>query len=219
MNFFQLMDKLESLYYKHEGSQLTPSQIVKMIKRAIPHQGIEYNLVKSINQSHGAIGVSGMYDPESDSDGYDPIEIELTFFKYTHEFTFGNSMTFRKWQRLCFDIVSILGHEYVHQQQHRARRFKLGKSYKSTAENDDLKSAQEYLGHADEIDAYSFTVAADKAMAKRTGKDIDITQTAMYTLYAVTFGPDHSVVAKLNKTSRKYYNILEGQYNEQQITN
>ena len=104
----------------------------------------------------------------------------------------------------------------MHQHQHRDRNFKMGKGFSSRVENIDTKHAQEYYGHADELDAYSFTAAANMANDLRLGNPVDFKKTGIYNHYVDAFGPDHSIVSKLEKRSLKYYNILEEQYYGQQ---
>ena len=216
MNFFQLMDKLEALYRKYEGQKLTPSQVTHIISMAIPFRDVNFYTVKSLGVLSKDIQVSGLYDIQEDEIGLPSIEIELTYFKRKSLHTLNkHGLSFKRWRRLCFDIVAILGHEYVHQEQHRGREFKMGKSFKSREEDENLKQLQEYLGHPDEIDAYSFSAAADMAQSLRLNETVDLQSTGVYNQYLTAFGPDHSVVTKLQKRSLKYYNILKGQYNEQ----
>lgn len=211
------MDRLEGLYHKHEGQALTPSQITHLISYAIPFREINFYTVKSLSVLGGEISVSGLYDPNDDEDGLPPIEIELTFYKHKKVYPFTKrGLSFLRWRELCLDIVTILGHEYVHQHQHRERNFKLGKNYVSKHEDYDKRRVQEYYGHPDEIDAYSFTAAAVMAQETlRLGRPIELEDTGVYNHYLEAFGADHSIVTKLQKRSLKYYNILKGQYNEQ----
>lgn len=216
MNLFQLMDRLEDLYRKHEGQRLTPSQITHIISFAIPFREVNFYTVKSLGTLSGDIEVSGLYDPGDDEDGLPPIEIELTYFKRRPFYTLNKKgLSFIKWRELCSDIVSILGHEYVHQHQHRGREFKLGKGYRSRETDQHQRKVQEYYGHPDEIDAYSFTAAASMAMGLRVDQTIEFKETGVYNHYISAFGENHSIVTKLEKRSLKYFNILKGQYNEQ----
>lgn len=210
------MDKLEGLYRKHEGERLSPSQLTHLISFAIPFRDVNFYTVKSLGVLSKDIQVSGLYDIQEDEIGLPSIEIELTYFKRKPAFTLNKQgLSFKQWRRLCFDVVTILGHEYVHQEQHRGRAFKMGKAYKSRETDATLKQLQEYLGHPDEIDAYSFSAAADMAQCLRTNEKIDFKATGIYDQYVYAFGADHSIVTKLQKRSLKYFNILKGQYNEQ----
>lgn len=210
-----LMDKLESLYRKHEGERLSPSQLTHLISFAIPFRDVNFYTVKSLGVMSKEIQVSGLYDIQEDEIGLPSIEIELTYFKRRHAFTLNKQgLSFKQWRNLCFDIVAILGHEYVHQEQHRGRGFKMGKAHKSRETDENLKQIQEYLGHSDEIDAYSFSAAAAMAQGMRINESVDFESTGVYDQYVYAFGDNHSIVTKLQKRSLKYFNILKGQYNE-----
>jgi hypothetical protein len=75
------MDKLESLYRKHEGERLSPSQITHLISFAIPFRDVNFYTVKSLGVLSKDIQVSGLYDIQEDEIGLPSIEIELTYFK------------------------------------------------------------------------------------------------------------------------------------------
>jgi hypothetical protein len=211
------MDKLEDLYRKHEGERLSPSQITHLISFAVPFRDVNFYTVKSLGILAKDVHVSGLYDIQEDEIGLPSIEIELTYFKRKTAFTLNKQgLSFKQWRRLCFDVVAILGHEYVHQEQHRGRDFKMGKAFKSRETDDHLKQLQEYLGHPDEIDAYSFSAAADMAQCLRLNEPVDLKLTGVYDQYRTAFGDNHSIVSKLEKRSLKYYNILKEQYYGQQ---
>jgi hypothetical protein len=218
MNYFQLLDRLEALYDAYKGREFAPAAITRLIERNVPYRDVVFLTNLTINSPLNSITVSGLYDYGDDRWGYTPIEIELAYFKKKKHFVMGKSLTRTRWNQLCFDIASVLGHEYVHLHQHRNRNFRPGKSFRSSSGDQDAKELQEYLGHSDEVDAYAFTVAAEQAHELRSGKTLALESTVMYTNYCDAFGTHHSVVSKLKKQSIKYYKILEGQYNEQNST-
>ena len=215
MNYFNLLDRLEGLYDVNIGGKFTPEQITKLISRNVPYRDVVFSTNLTVNSGSHGITVSGLYDYGDDQWGYRPIEIELAYFKRKRHFVICASMTRKKWYRLCFDVASVLGHEYVHLQQYRDRDYRPGRGFRSREKDESLKQTQEYLGHADEVDAYSFTIAAEMSMGLRSGKVIDLEETVMYNNYCDAFGADHSIITKLKNKSLKYYSILEGQYNEQ----
>ena len=218
MNYFELLDQLEALYDINQGREFTPSAVTNLIARNVPYRDVVFLTNLTINSEIHSITVSGLYDYGDDQWGYRPIEIELAFFKKKRKFSMGKSLTRERWNRLCFDVASILGHEYVHLRQFRDRDFKVKRGYRSREQDDELKATQEYLGHNDEIDAYSFTIAAEMAMQLRQNKTMQLEDTVMYQNYCGAFGFYHSIITKLKKKSLKYYYILEGQYNEQSNT-
>jgi len=218
MNYFQLLDRLEALYDTNKGREFTPAAITRLIERNVPYRDVVFLTNLTINCALNSITVSGLYDYGDDQWGYRPIEIELAYFKKKKHFVMGGSLTRTRWNQLCFDVASVLGHEYVHLHQHRDRDFRPGKSFRSTCQDSDARDLQEYLGHGDEVDAYAFTIAAEQAHVLRSGKSLALDSTVMYTNYCDAFGTHHSIVSKLKKQSVKYYKILEGQYNEQNST-
>lgn len=70
-------------------------------------------------------------------------------------------ITRRRFQRMCSVFADTLLHEIIHMRQSRRRRFKDLPAYASTAERTEQRREQEYLGHNDEIDAYSFNIACE----------------------------------------------------------
>lgn len=218
MNYFGLLDKLEGLYHANLGRRFTPVQLTNLIARHVPFREVAFTTNLTVNSTSNTITVSGLYDYGDDQWGSKPIEIELAYFKKKRYFVMGSSMTWERWQTVCFDIASVLGHEYMHLNQYRGRDYRPGRSFRSSSDDDSVKQTQEYLGHADEIDAYAFTIAAEMAMQLRSGHTVDLYQTVMYNNYCDTFGTTHSIITKLTKKSLKYYNILEGQYHEQSHT-
>jgi hypothetical protein len=215
MNYFNLLHKLEILYDVNIGGKFTPVQITRLIAKNVPYRDVVFSTNLTVNSAVDTITVSGLYDYGDDQWGLCPIEIELAYFKRKRHFVIGASMSRKIWNQLCFDVASVLGHEYVHLHQYRDRDYRPGRGFRSRENNESLKQTQEYLGHTDEIDAYSFTIAAEMAMGLRSGKAIDLKETVMYNNYCDAFGIDHSIITKLKNKSLKYYSILEGQYNEQ----
>jgi hypothetical protein len=215
MNYFNLLHKLEGLYDVNIGRKFTPAQITKLIAQNVPYRDVIFSTNLTVNSNIDTITVSGLYDYGEDQWGNTPIEIELAFFKRKRHFVIGASMSQKKWNRLCFDVASVLGHEYVHLHQYRDRDYRPGRGFRSRENDESLKQTQEYLGHTDEVDAYGFTVAAEMAMSLRSNKTVDLHKTVMYNNYCDAFGSNHSIITKLKNKSLKYYSILEGQYNEQ----
>ena len=203
MNYFDLLDRLEGLYERNRGRQFTPSQLTYLVARNVPFRDVVFTTNLTINCSLNSVVVSGLYDYGEDRWGYRPIEIELAYFKRKKHFVLGQSMTWKTWQRLCFDVASVLGHEYVHLRQYRDRDYRPGRGFRSRETDRHLRETQEYLGHTDEIDAYGFTCAAEMAMSLRLSKPVDFLTTSMYNHYCEAFGADHSIITKLQQKTIK----------------
>jgi hypothetical protein len=71
------------------------------------------------------------------------------------------TMTSRRFRSLCSVFADTLLHEIIHMRQSRRRKFKDLPAYTSTAERTEQRREQVYLGHNDEIDAYSFNIACE----------------------------------------------------------
>jgi hypothetical protein len=62
-------------------------------------------------------------------------------------------------KKMCASFADTLLHEIIHTRQYRRRGFADIPGYLSTARAGKQRSEQNYLGHPDEIDAYSFNIA------------------------------------------------------------
>lgn len=216
MNYFKILKTLDELYTKLLNQTLTVEDIALKIEDSLPFSEIVFTVNKTIGIVDKNFIVSGEYDPEVDEEGHKCIEIELQFPRQPEQFTFSEDDLSRKhWQNFAIDIASVLGHEYMHLNQARARIFEEGKEFNSDIDDTTLRGYQEYYGMEDEIDAYAFTLAASLANDLPNLKSIETAP--VYGIYKKVFGDDHEVVKKLENKSKKYLKILELQYSD--ITN
>lgn len=215
MNYFQLLKKLDGLYDVWQDQTLTPQAIVKKLNRVIPFTECKITAVGTLGLPENNYQVSGVYEPDLDEEGKCCIELEITFPKRKKLFYFGDEDLGREqWNNLVLDIVSILGHEFVHMHQFRRREFRDGREFKSLHKSAVVKESQEYFGIPDEIDAYAFTAAANMAYQLYRGeKPVKIKNTGVYQVYANVFDKKHPIVIKLEKLTEQYYKRLERQYN------
>jgi hypothetical protein len=109
-----------------------------------------YNSVTDKN----SVWVGGLYDSVADKQHKTAITIALQF---NSNLTL--TVTQKHFQRLCFNIADTVLHEVIHMRQYRRRGFKDIPGYESTANLARKRNEQTYLGHDDEIDAYSFNIA------------------------------------------------------------
>lgn len=214
MNYFQLLTKLDKLYDKLYGQSLTSKAIVKKLNAAVPFKECRVTEVTSLGLINQNYQVSGVYDPDLDEDDECCIELEICFPKRKKLFCFNESDLSREiWEYLVLDVVSILGHEFVHMNQFRNRDFRDGRNFRSTAKSMVIKESQEYFGIPDEVDAYAFTAAANMAHQLYKGEKVPtFKQTGVYQIYQNVFDKKHSVVIKLEKLTERYYKRLEKQY-------
>jgi hypothetical protein len=104
------------------------------------------------------------------------------------------------------EIIEALVHEYQHVYQYRIRDYMLNAAYKSSEEDLELRSDQEYLGQMDEIDAYAVNIAV-RQYIRKDQQSLDLNK------YRKTFGSDHWVVRRLLKKISKRLQYLESHCN------
>ena len=215
MNYFDLLDQLHQLYYRCIGKELTAKQICYRLNRNIPSKDVKVFGLESIGVLDNKFDISGLYDPDLDQDCKPCILIEIQFPIRKDTFKFDDTdMTFVHWHEMVVDIVSVIGHEFVHMGQFRRRHFNEGRYYHSKEKNLVFKENQEYYGMNDEIDAYAFTAAATMAVEKffYQKKNINIKKTPTYQIYRHYFRKDTKILDLLVKKSNTYYRRLERQY-------
>ncbi len=210
--FVPLMYALAKLP-RHQGPT-TPSEITAHLRSAVNIPGVRLITKRTTQVDLDQVIVHGYYDYDDDMIGDAHIFISLAYnWNQLHI-----CLDKLHWQRLCFDVAECVGHELVHRTQARRRDFKLGRQYKSQDLDSVLCKEQEYLGAADEIEAYGFSIAAEMAAMHgvfdadhAVKKDLD-----MYRVYSGTFIHDQSVLLKLDKQISKYLRRLEADYYDQQ---
>ncbi len=193
---------------------VTPSEITALLRSGIHLPGVRLTTGRSAEVEHDQVIVHGVYDDEQDSFGEPHIYVTLMYNQDQQHIT----LALPAWQRLCFDVAECVGHELVHRAQSRRRRFRPGKEYRSRDQHLPKKQEQQYLGRADEIEAYGFSIAAELAAmhgvfdsSHAVKQDI-----VMYQVYHSTFDTDQSVLLKLDKQISKYLCRLEADYYDQQ---
>jgi hypothetical protein len=101
------------------------------------------------------VWVGGLYNCIKDASSEICITIQLQFFEGSKKV----NLTTKLFRRICYSIADTILHEIIHLRQYRRRQFKDIPGYESTANSNRQWQAQTYLGHYDEIDAYSFNIA------------------------------------------------------------
>lgn len=214
MNYFLLFKQIYSIYDRSQGQTLTARQIASRIRRAVPFRECRLRAVSILGVSDNYFEVSGMYDPELDEVGDPPILMEVVFPAKSKTFTFDeDDLSRHHWLTLSLDFASILGHEYVHLNQSRARNFRVSRDYRSDHTHTRVRALQEYYGDPDEIDAYAFTAAAQLANHLITDSQVrEFQDTGVYSVYSRVFDENSKVMLKLQLLTDKYYKRLERQY-------
>jgi hypothetical protein len=213
MNYFNLKYNLKTLYDRLEFQEVTSQQLINHIRKEIPFTECSINPVYTISLEELQYDITGCYYASYDLAGLPCIELEIMLPKIRTSYEISDYDLNRSvWNSIMFDLISVLGHEFVHMHQSRKRNFNPGKEYKSKIMDPKIKENQEYLGIPDEIDAYSFSAAAH--MAYFLPKVVSFQDTNVYNYYTSYFKKSDPVVKQLEKKSKQYYNKLKRQYNE-----
>jgi hypothetical protein len=160
------------------------------------HAGVDFDTVS----------IGGHHDSDEDS-----IDIHVIYHPDQQHI----DMLGLDWSRLAFDLAECIGHELVHRAQQKRKRKPLAK-YRSQDLDPQKKQDQEYLGSAEEIEAYGYSIAAELA-AKHHMFTLDksaLDTVVMYRVYVTTFDTDQNIVLKLHKQISKYLRRLEVDYND-----
>jgi hypothetical protein len=199
---------------------VTPKQLVTYLRK-MAGQSTVITSELSEDVDPNTITMSAFYDPEEELDDRRPFELVLIFNPNDKQVLMGKE----DWQVFTEEVIEYLEHEMIHQAQYRSRGFLYNRKYLSNSKDPNIKASQEYLGHPDEIDAYSHTLASE--LLRKT-KDYDsalrllknFARTAMTkdqagrflstNLYAYFkdfgFNTTHPVLKKLIK--KTYHNII-----------
>lgn len=137
---------------------LTATQLHKIISQHLKKY-IPVKVLKKINYSVpvNTLHIGGAYYIDNDKNHDKPIEVTFFYNSNNKKIKISNSM----FRIACICFADILLHEIIHMRQYRRRQFKPLPGYKSAATNTVIRKKQSYLGHTDEIDAYSFNIACD----------------------------------------------------------
>ena len=201
--------------YRIVGQNLTPVELTARIREHLRFFKIPVNVVSSYHNrtTKSWVWVGGLYYSDKDSQGKKSITIRLQYNpsdKYI-------KLDHKKFRRLCVSIADTILHEIIHMRQYRRRHFKDIPGYESFAESCKQRSEQTYLGHYDEIDAYSFNIACMlrdkfhnnyKKITEYLSSDLSDNRLSKnaYLIYLKTFDHDHNhpVIKKLKKKIMYY---------------
>jgi hypothetical protein len=192
------------------GSAVSPVDVSKHLKQTFKFFDIPINIKTIYNKvtKQDTIWIGGTYESDLDEESKNPITI-ITQFNQKGETVTLNKHTFN---RLCYSIADTVLHEIIHTRQYRRRNHKEIPGYYSTASSGKKNTEQTYLGHPDEIDAYSFNIACqlidrfhndDKSIIKYLNTDLSDKRLKKdtYKMYLQTFDHNHkhTVIRRLKK--------------------
>ena len=160
------------------------------------HAGVDFDTVS----------IGGHHDSDEDS-----IDIHVIYHPDQQHI----DMATLDWPRLSLDLAECIGHELVHRAQQQRKR-KPSTRYRSQDTDAQKRHDQEYLGSAEEIEAYGYSIAAELVVKHNTFTldPVALNQIVMYSVYVNTFDTDESIVLKLHKQISKYLRRLEVDYND-----
>lgn len=179
---------------------------------------LKFTTEKNYETKPGEVWVGGLYDGVADKRGNRAITIQLQYHpddKKVH-------LSRNKFYRIARLVADTTLHEVIHARQYRRRKYKEIPGYTSTAELRKQRNEQTYLGHNDEIDAYSFNIAcqlSDMFLGNKKEiinylnsdlKDKRLRKTS-YKMYLDAFNHNHShtVIKKLKKKIIYYLSYVE----------
>lgn len=196
------------------GKSLQPVSFTKKIKKIFKLFGLPigvrscYNKETKVNQ----VWIGGLYEGLKDNNLQTFITLQIQFHEKNKAVKVSKSL----FKRMSYSIADTILHEIIHMRQYRRRNFKEIPGYFSTASSGKKRAEQVYLGHPDEIDAYSFNIACqlkerfnnDQEIVKYLNTDLSDKRLKKdtYKMYLETFDHDHThtIIRKLKKKVVNY---------------
>ena len=201
--------------YSTVNKSLSPTKFADKVRSVFKFFGIPVHVrstYKTETDKH-CVWVGGLYNGLSDKKGATSITVSLQFHKKDTPVKIKPAL----FRRMCYSIADTIMHEVIHMRQYRRRNFKDIPGYYSTASLAKKRNEQVYLGHDDEIDAYSFNIACQlldrfsgnrKEIANYLNKDFSDKRLKKdgFKMYMDTFDHDHGhrVIRKLKKKVINY---------------
>lgn len=201
--------------YNIVGKPLSPTSFSNKLREILRFFKIPVKVRSCYNTKTGkkSVWVGGLYDSVLDQEGKTSITLCIQY--HSPDVTIkANKNLFR---RVCIAIADTVMHEVIHMRQYRRRGYKDIPGYESSANLARKRNEQIYLGHSDEIDAYSFNIACQ--LLDRFGRDktsiVNYLNTDLYDkrlkkdgfrMYLDAFDHNHShrVIRKLKKKVMNY---------------
>jgi hypothetical protein len=200
---FDLRERLLALESRYGDSRLAPSEITDLVRKCIKDAHVKVSTRRHSKADPGQVIPGGSYDSDDDSEQMSCIHLDLIYHPDQQHL----EIKYSNWDRVCFEICEVIGHEYVHRDQHR-RKFR-NEHYPCTLEPGHPDRAQQiYHGEACEIEAYGYSIAAE-VLVYYNGEEEAAHLTETYQLYARLFETDQSVILKLDQYISKYLNKLK----------
>jgi hypothetical protein len=197
------------------GQSLSPTVFSSRIREILRFFKIPVNIktVYSTKTDKNSVWVGGLYDSMLDKKNATSITLCIQY--HSSEVTI--KATKKVFRRVCLSAADTLMHEIIHMRQYRRRGYKDIPGYNSTAKLARKRNEQVYLGHSDEIDAYSFNIACQlldkfsrnkKFIVNYLNSDLKDKRLKndVFRMYLDAFDHDHNhtVIRKLKKKVMNY---------------
>jgi len=191
---------------------LTFTQTVRSLLKSLEIP-IKIRTQYSKKTQENSVWVGGLYD--SGHDQNDKVSIYLILQYNSSRKNIKISKT--NFNRLSRSIADTILHEVIHLRQYRRRQYIDIPGYHSTAQLARKRTEQIYLGHSDEIDAYSFNIACqlvDKFSSDQkkiinylnSNQEDKRKKSNSFKMYLEAFdhNHDHRIIKKLKKKVLNY---------------
>jgi hypothetical protein len=165
----------------------------------------------------GQFTIGGQYDPWLDEQGHRCIFLYLIINPAIKNYW---SLSEHDCAQLGLELVETLSHEYVHRLQYQSRDFQPYR-VKYTNNAVDFKRTQEiqnYLGSADEIEAYAMNIAVRLFLTDKQLNTNVLSTNHDFQHYITTFGNKHKIIKKLLTLIEKNLANLKDCKNGQSVT-
>lgn len=194
---------------KHE--LLTPAALTRLVRSSIKIPKILIITAKDETVDIDEIYVTCKYDPEADMEQEPSITVTLAYSPQQQTICVADL----SWEEICITIIETIGHEMVHQMQHRERQYD-GPEVIFCSGNKNLhtRAVQDLLGQEDEIEAHGFSIAV-AAYLRGTVVEISgpvVIKDYKFQQYVTIFGPYHPVVLGLFEYIISYHAAMRGDF-------
>ena len=197
------------------GMPLLPTEFSKKLKQIFKFFNLPINVRSTYNTitKSDMVWIGGMYESDRDQQSKKSITIITQYNQKDCKIKINKNM----FRRICYTVADTILHEVIHTRQYRRRNHKIIPGYYSTASSGKKQIEQTYLGHPDEIDAYSFNIACqlndrfennDKLIVDYLNTDLTDKRLRKdtYKMYLQAFDHNHkhTVIRKLKKKIMYY---------------
>ena len=141
---------------KFIGEAVSPRVLTNHIRK-IAGQETVITIARDAQVDKNSIILNAFYDPDEDEIGNKPFEVCLLFNPEDSSV----NMNREDMREFAGKLIEYLEHEMIHRAQYQSRNYRANRMYRSLAEDPVTRQQQEYLGNADEIEAYAANLASE----------------------------------------------------------